>query len=242
MIKSGLKVSWVVIFLLVIGYFLYQSNFIEHYEDKKEFINPLKEKETIFLSITDHNFSLRKKGFDQLTDSLKFWEYDTKNDTIYLKEQTLLPSEFTPLVVVYDRGNDSFEKQENVLPISTFPYSIYQNDFGIEISHFDKNGKLYFSLLDKKLSLEPGKSYQTIFFQGFKLRSIKIKNFGVKHIDNFKLFPEIEKELKEQEKKKIEQEKLEKKAEKKTVENKDNEDKKENLDENDTESKKEDEV
>jgi hypothetical protein len=198
--------------LLFLSLFLYQNSFVSHHKSQKVFENPLKEDETIFVSIKDHNFSLRKKGFDSLTESLRFWNYDNKTGNVFLKEQSLLPSEFTPLVFVYDRGNDSFEKQENVLPISTFPYFIYQNNFELEIIDIDKEGTLYFHFQDKKLSLEKGQTYKTLFLDGLKVRSISIENFGLKKLNQFKLFPEVEAEIrKEKERIKKEEELLKKK-------------------------------
>jgi hypothetical protein len=196
--------------------FLYQNSFVSHHKGQKVFENPLKEDETIFVSIKDHNFSLRKKGFAPLTDSLRFWAYDNKTGKIFLKEQSLMPSEFTPLVFAYDRGNDSFEKQENVLPISTFPYFIYQNNFELEIIDIDKEGTLYFHFQDKELSLEKGQVYKTIFLDGIKVRSISIENFGIKKLNQFKLFPEVEAELKRDKERLKKQEELLKKTESST--------------------------
>jgi hypothetical protein len=182
--------------LIFVGYLLYQTKYISHHPSPSDFINPLKENEVIFVSVKDHNFSIRKKSFDPLTDSLRFWELNEKTDTVFLKEPSLLPTEFTPLVIVYDRGNGSFEKQENVLPISTFPYAIYQNNVELEVLDIDKDGTLFFQFDDKQLSVKPGESYQTFFLDGVKLRNISIENFGIKRVNQFKLFPEVERELK----------------------------------------------
>lgn len=199
---------WFVSFAAILIVLLYQNSFVEHHEVKGAFENPLKEDETIFISIKDHNFSFRKKGFDPLTDSLKFWDYNEKNGEIFLKEQSLLPSEFTPVVFVYDRGNDNFEKQENVLPISTFPYFIHQNSFEIEIIDISKEGEMFFRSQDKELSLKAGQTYKTVFLDGLKIRSITIENFGIKKLDQFRLFPEIEEQMKQDEERRKKEEKL----------------------------------
>jgi hypothetical protein len=188
-------IFWISVLLILVGYLLYQTKYISHHPSPNDFVNPLNEKEVIFVSVKDHNLSFRNKGFDPLTDSLRFWELNEKDNTVFLKEPSLLPTEFTPLVVVYDRGNGSFEKQENVLPISTFPYAIYQNNVELDILDIGKDGTLFFRFDDKQLSIETGETYQTFFFDGFKLRNISIENFGIKRVSQFKLFPEVEKEL-----------------------------------------------
>ena len=205
-------IFWMILLLVFLSLFLYQNSFVSHHKAQKVFENPLKEDETIFVSIKDHNFSLRKKGFDSLTERLRFWDYDNKTGNVFLKEPSLMPSKYTPLVFVYDRGNDSFEKQENVLPISSFPYFIYQNNFELEVIDIDKEGTLYFHFQDKEMSLEKGQIYKTTFLDGLKVRTISIENFGLKKLNQFKLFPEVEAEMKrEKERLKKEEELLKKK-------------------------------
>jgi len=170
---------WTVVVAVGLLFLIIQSFYIDHNyaetQNKADF--PINK--TIFFTVKEHQFTLRKKGFDSLNESLKLWEYDKKENNVYLREETLMPTQFTPLMVIYDRGQDTFEKQENMIPVSSFPFSFKNAGTSLQINQVDKNGKVYFQYQDKELSLEAGDTYRLPYFDGFRLKMVTIKNHGL---------------------------------------------------------------
>ncbi len=178
---------WTVIAAITLLFLSVQIFFVDHRYTKEEKQVEFPENRTIFFTVKESQPSLRKKGFDTLKESLKLWEYDEEKKTVYLREISLMPTKYTPLLVIYDNGYDSYEKQENIVPISSFPFSLKDSGTSLQINQINKSGKVYFQYRDKELSLEPGEVYRLPYFDGFRLKLVTIKNHGLFKTKQFKV-------------------------------------------------------
>lgn len=179
---------WTVISIAVLLFLIIQMIYVDHPADKKSNQVDFPENKTIFFTVKEHQFSIRKKGFDTLVESLKLWGYDKNKDIVYLREESLMPNQYTPLLVIYDKGYDSFEKQENIVPISSFPFSLKNAGSSFQVNQVDKDGKVYFQFRDKELSLKAGDTYRLPYFDGVQLKTVTIQNHGLFDSKQFKAF------------------------------------------------------
>lgn len=179
---------WSAIIVVALLFLIVQNLYVDHHYSREHSPKNFPENKTIFFTVKEHQFTFRKRGFDTLLDSLKLWKYDKKTDTVYLREESLMPSKYTPLLVIYDKGYDSYEKQENIVPISSFPFSLKNSGSSLQINQVDKDGTVYFKYLDKDLSLKAGKTYNLPYFDGFQLKWVTIKNHGLFDTKQFKTF------------------------------------------------------
>lgn len=177
---------WTAIVVAALLFLIVQNVYVDHNYAKEHSKVDFPENKTIFFTVKEHQLSIRKKGFDYLVDSLKLWEYDKKKNIVYLREESLMPTQYTPLLVIYDKGSDTFEKQENIVPISSFPFSLKNSGSTLQVNQVDKDGKVYFQYRDKELSLEPGDSYSLPYFDGFQAKSVTIENHGLFDTKQFK--------------------------------------------------------
>lgn len=187
---------WTVIVIAVLLFLIGQNVFVDHHYAQQQNTKDFPENKTVFFTVKEHQFSIRKKGFETLLDSLKLWEYDKKKDIVYLREESLMPTQYTPLLVIYDKGYDSFEKQENIVPISSFPFSLKNAGTSFQVNHVDEDGKVYFQYLDKELSLDSGDTYRLPYFDGMQLKMVTIQNHGLFDTKQFKV---LKKEMDKQE-------------------------------------------
>lgn len=154
---------------------------------------------TLFLTFEETNFGTRKRGFDTLFDKLETYRYEKDTDTVWIKpvqtaavkeggsKPSQLPRSNTQVMAIYDKGFDSFQKREDILPIASFPYEYQEKgeDF-FEIRSVDKDGNAYLTFRGKRLKLDPGSRYPAIWFDGLRLKMMVIHNHGVMDHDQFK--------------------------------------------------------
>jgi len=170
---------WTIIVVVGLLFLIIQSFYVDHNYAKTQNIADFPINKTIFFTVKEHQFTIHKKGFDSLNESLKLWEYDKKDNNVYLREEALMPTQYTPLMVIYDRGEDTYEKQENMVPVSSFPFSFKNAGTSLQVNQVDKNGKVYFQYQDKELSLNSGDTYRLPYFDGYRLKMVTIKNHGL---------------------------------------------------------------
>ncbi|MED2737432.1 hypothetical protein [Bacillus toyonensis] len=187
------SVLWTVIASLLILFLIHQNMYVDHSFSKGHTKTDIPDTKTVFFTVKEHQFTMQKKGFDSLFESLKLWEYDEDKETVYLREESLLPTKYTPLMVIFDKGNDSFEKQENILPISSFPFSLKDSGSSFQVNHVDKDGTVYFQYRDKELSVAEGETYRLLWMQGFRLKMTTIENHGLFDKKQFKVLKSSEK-------------------------------------------------
>lgn len=188
MFKKGMGYISIIAVLLTIGYIAYQKQFT--YIGEAESFNEEEglefEGETLLLIAEERNVTGRKKGFDGLSDNLSFWKID--GDEVLLREFNLMPNQDSSVLFIYNRDNNTFENQSNIIPISNFPYNAYQNDTSFKILHIEDDGTALLEIQDKKIKLEPGKVFYDIWLDNFQLRNIKLRNEGFFKTENFKTF------------------------------------------------------
>lgn len=170
---------WTIVAAIIILFLIIQNSYVDHDYPKDQNQKDFPENRTIFLTVKEHQFTIRKRGFDSLNDSLKLWEFNKDDNNVYLREESLMPTQYTPLMVIYDKGQDTFEKQENMVPISSFPFSFKNAGTSFQVNQVTKNGKVYFKYLDKELSLKSGQSYTLPYLDGITLKLVTIKNHGM---------------------------------------------------------------
>lgn len=174
----------VAVLLLFIGsQLIYVDHNYAEKTDKKSF----PEEKTIFFTVKESQLSFRTSSLDYITDTLKLWEYDKDKNKVYLREESMLPNTNTPLLVIYDQTTSSYEKQENIVPISTFPFSLEDTGTSLQINQIEKDGKVYFQYRGKELSLEPGETYRLPYFEGYRLKMATIENHGLFKTSQFKV-------------------------------------------------------
>lgn len=185
-----LNVVWVVALLLFASYMFYQQTYVSYFDPSvfKDSNVSIHKNKTLLLTAEEKNVTFQKRGFDSLVSNLKFWEFNESEDVIYLRGENLLPTEDTSLLFIYNRGVNSYQSQENIIPISIFPYSVNQNDTTFDIYNIDENGTVFLSIQGKNIELEVGKSYYSVWLDGFQPRNIKVENFGLFDRKKFKDF------------------------------------------------------
>lgn len=192
--KLIIKYIWFVILLGIVGHFMYQSSFSwEEAEIKSNSTDLTNEEEVVFVVIKEEFAGVKKNGFDSLSDSLKTWEFDKKNKNLYLKYTKDLPySSYgegkkkeivygkTKVIVLYDRGFDSFERYSEVLSISSLPYKYYFKDEPLITVHdVDSDGTVFLEFKGKLVQLKSGDSYPDLTVKGFHLAKTEIVNHGI---------------------------------------------------------------
>lgn len=190
------KYIWVVFLLLVVNYFIYQNSFSWNQEDENKATNRLKSNEEVIFIVVEEDYSgTQGSDFDSLSESLRTWEFDERHKKLYLKYEKLLPYtktgeetyyDNTKVILLYDRGFDSFERYSEVLSIATFPYKYYFNGKPfITVRSIDEDGTVFLEYKDKRIQLKPQDDYSTRAINGFQLSKTKIKNHGIYKKDQF---------------------------------------------------------
>lgn len=183
--KRNKKASflWTIAVVVFFGYLMYQSAFAWN---EKLVINEevksasLANDKTIFLMINDTHYGVQKNGIKKVKESLEMWSFDKKKEKVYVKHPTLLPHDKTQMMVIYDRGYDSFEHHSDVLSLIKFPFEhYYQDNLIFNIQGIGKKGEVYMTYKNKKIQLKPGESYWSFSSDGFKLTKTTIKNYGL---------------------------------------------------------------
>lgn len=195
------KYIWVVFLVLVVNYFIYQNSFSWNQQDENNASNTLKNNEEVIFIVVEEEYSgVRGSEFDSLSDSLRTWEFDERHKKLYVKYEKLLPYtkvgeetyyDNTKVILLYDRGFDSFERYSEVMSIATFPYQYYFNGKPfITIRSIDEDGTVFLEYKDKRIQLKPQEGYSARALNGFQLSKTKIKNHGIYKKDQFLPFKE----------------------------------------------------
>lgn len=231
------KHLWFVALLLVGFNLIYQNSFSWSNKDLKAASQELKNNENvIFLVVEDKFSSAKANSFASLSNSLKTWEFDKKKQKMYVKYEKLLPYYYsgegskkeiiydkTKVMVLYDRGFDSFERYSEVLSVATFPYEYYfKGNPLVSINGIDKDGTVFIEYKGKRLKLGPNNDYSSHSISGFQLSKTVIKNYGIYQKNQF--LP-MEKPKKEKENEKP----LKEKSKDENIETKEKEDEKKEL-------------
>lgn len=208
-----LKYCWVIVLALFVIYLLYQLTF-SYSTDEVDVVanNELtKEEDVIFVVIDESYIGKKDKGFKSLDENLNSFDFNKKEGKIYFKYKNQLPYytqdndgteektySNTKIIVVFDKGKDSFEHYTEVVSLSTFPYAYYlDNEKIFSVEGINSDGTVFMSFKDKTIKLTPDGSYSDFAFQNFQLTKAKIKNYGIMSKDNFiqlKTDNEIQKE------------------------------------------------
>lgn len=201
------KYIWVVFLVLIVNYFIYQNSFSWNQADEKHATNTLKNNEDVIFIVVEENYSgVKGSEFDSLSDSLQTWAFDERHKKFYLKYEKLLPYvkvgeetyyDNTKVILLYDRGFDSFERYSEVVSIATFPYKYYFNGKPfIAITSIDADGTVFLEYKEKRIQLKPEERYSTRAVNGFQLSKTSIKNHGIYKKDQFLPFEDEKKETK----------------------------------------------
>lgn len=205
---NSIKFFWVTILILIIGYLLYQSSFswgtaTEVTSDEALSNN----EEVVFIVIKEEYAGVKKNGFDSLSTSLKTWEFDKKAQKLYLKYQKSLPYttvgtghnkeliyDKTKVMILYDRGFDSFERYSEVLPVASLPYQYFFNGEPlITVNNVNSEGTVFLEYKGKQIQLKSEENYPEVSFKGFKLSRTEIQNHGLYKKNQFLPFETEEK-------------------------------------------------
>jgi len=181
--------KWTIFLVLLFIYFLYHVLFFWN----QDFSTEHKEKnlptdQVAFMLIQEKTYGLKRPSFGgPLLTSLKVWDYDKDHNQVDLRFESLLPTDKSKAMVVYDRGFESFEKHAEVFSVNSFPYRYnFKSEPFISILGMEKDGTLYVDFKGTKIKLEPGDSKRKWSFDGFQVSSIKITNNGLYKKENFK--------------------------------------------------------
>lgn len=192
--------KWTIFLVILFIYFVYHVLFFWN----QDFSTEHKEKnlptdQVSFMLIQEKTYGLRRPSFGgPLLNSLKVWDYNEDKNQVYFRFESLLPTEKSKVMVVYDRGFESFEKHAEVFSVNSFPYRYnFKSQPFISISGMDKDGTLYVDFKGTKIKLEPGDSTRKWSFDGFQMSSIKITNNGLYKKENFKFSYSADKLLKD---------------------------------------------
>lgn len=168
--------------VILIAYFCYQSTFTWYNAEGK---SEVKKDKVLFVTITEHRFGSKGSGMDSIDNKLSNYSFDEDKEIVKLKNEVQLPKKGkTKVVVIYDRGFESFEKHSEVLPISDFPFQYSLNDQPyFNVQNVDEDGNVYFTFKDKKVKVNLHKTYTDISIN----ERVVIKNHGYYKLDQFQL-------------------------------------------------------
>lgn len=187
------KNIWSFMLLIFVGYFFYHAMFSWDEPDKSEATSDsINKNEVVFVIIKEHHYGSKKGGFDSLIESLQSWEFNKRQNEVYFKSKSLLPSNRpnTKVVVIYDRGFDSFERYSEVLAISSFPYKYHFKDKPLlTIFGVGDNGTVFMDYKGKKIKLNPEDvSPPEWSIESYKWVKTEITNYGIFNKNQFKTF------------------------------------------------------
>jgi hypothetical protein len=187
--KPRISKFWRIGLVLLLLYLLYQNKF-SWSNDFNQIVDSveLQSKQVVLLSIKEHKFGVSRTPFASLTAGLKIYEYDKKAKIVTVKFDTLLPQKKTKIMVLYDRGFDSFEKTSEVFSVSTFPYAYdFQEKRLVSLNHVNEDGTLFLTYKDRKIRLKPNEEYwDWTLDNGFQIKVTIVKNNGIFDKTQFK--------------------------------------------------------
>ncbi|GAB6547203.1 hypothetical protein bcgnr5378_29200 [Bacillus cereus] len=203
LIKLTWKYRWFSLLTGLVLYFVYQYTFIIPTLYAEPLDNKLPKNKTVFLTIKEHRYGLHHDGFSSLTEELKTWKKE--NDKILFRYPSMLPSEDAKVVVIYDRGLDSFEQYSTPFTVSSLPYTFYFQDKPyVTINKVSSKGTAELEFNGKKIIISANDTYSSWSYDRFQAVQVEIQNQGLVPINTFDLFPETKKKI-EREKEKLKQ-------------------------------------
>lgn len=222
LIKHGtiwlVKYFWVVLLVVIIGYFLYQSSFSWEKKAEVSATNTLKSKEDVIFIVIEESYSgVKNSGFDSLSESLQTWDFNKRTKKLSVKYENLLPYTMgedengnevlnydqTKVIILYDRGFDSFERYSEVLSVASFPFVYHFKDEPfVTIHSIEEDGTVFLEFKGKQIQLKQGEDYPDMSVKGFQLVRTKIENQGIYKKNQFVPFESTKKAKEKQRKEK----------------------------------------
>lgn len=145
------------------------------------------ENATAFVVIEEKTVPSKNSSLEPLLKGLEMWKYNEDENEVLFKFDTLLPTSKSKVMVVYDRGFESFERRADVFSVNNFPYDYYVEDQPlISVYDADSDGTVYLEYEGKRIKLAPNDTYRTAELKGFKLSFISIHNHGLLQKEQFK--------------------------------------------------------
>lgn len=175
---------WVFLTLMLFIYLIYQSSFTWYKvegETKKD------NEDVVLITIQEKRYGMVKRTFESLEEKLKTWELNRENKEVKFKYISQLPGEETKVVMIYDRGYDSFERFAKVLNVYTIPSQYkFDNKPFISIESVNENGDVYLVFEGKKIKIERGEKYRDWKIEDYWLTKTVIENNGIYKKEDFK--------------------------------------------------------
>lgn len=205
--KQKTSIVWLVILILFFIYLLYQSAFAWNEQvSMPDAGDSIPKDKTAFVIVKDTHLFVQSSGIKAVEDSLEMWNYDKKQEKVILKHENLLPQSNTQMMLIYDKGHDSFERHTEVLSLLKFPYEHYYKKENIfSVNGVAKNGDIYMTYKNQRVHLAPGEKYRTFSTEGYKFTITTIENYGLYDKNQFMLKETMEKEKKAKKENKPEQ-------------------------------------
>lgn len=176
---------------------LYQYSYVTTSTNAGNFDNKIPEKKVAFILIKENRYGANKTSFNSLTEHLKTWGFNEEKERIDVKFESMLPSEDSKVVVIYDRGFDSFERYSDLFFVRSFPYEYYfKNQPLISVKGVSSDGSVDLVYNGKRISLDPEQSYPEYDVSNFQFIHTEITNFGFFNHDQFHLMKKDKKEEK----------------------------------------------
>jgi hypothetical protein len=178
---------WTYALILGIVYYVYQSSFGYTAVKGKEAMDP---NQVVFVTIEEQRYGVQKAGFDSLYKELEVWKYHKKSGEVDLKFKANQPQpgDRTKVMLIYDRGFDSFQRFAQVTPITSFPYQYdYEEKPFVNIESYNDSGTIYIDYRGKKIKLESGKTYYAWNIKDRTLVKTVLTNHGIMDKAKFKV-------------------------------------------------------
>lgn len=180
--NKSASMAWTVILGIFFVYLFYQTTFAWDEKTKEpELSAATLENKTAFVMISEvNNFGIDNSGIKKLQDSLEMWSFDKKREKVLLRHRSLIPDAKTQMMVIYDRGYESFERYSEVLPLLRFPYKHYFKEKEVfSVEAVGEAGDVYLSYKNQRVHLKPGDSYRVPSIEGYRPKMTTIKNYGL---------------------------------------------------------------
>lgn len=180
--KKRVSSIWTILLVIFFFYLLYQSTFAWDEEVTRPVTETTKlpEDKTAFVIVKDTHFGVRRSAINSVKESLEMWDFDKRHEKVVLKHKNLLPTEKTQMMVLYDKGYDSFAHHSDVLSLINFPYQhYYDGEVAFEVYGVNKDGEVYLNYNNKRIHLKPGETYHAVAGEGYKVTWTTIKNYGL---------------------------------------------------------------
>lgn len=200
LVKTAWTFRWFTILLGVLLYLIYQYSFVIPSLSAQPLNNEVPKGKAVFLLIKENRYGTHHSGFSSLNEELQTWKEE--KGKILFRYPSMLPPSAAKVVVIYDRGLDSFESYSVPFSVSSLPYVYYfQDKEFLTINRVSGDGTVELIFNGKRLLISPQDDYPTWSYDRLQVVQTEIRNIGLIPLSTFDLYPEVKKELeKEQEK------------------------------------------